>query len=75
MQSANCASARRLKMCWWMALLSLWGHTGMEKREMDEAEERNMFRHIQTKKMCVYIKQVNWLKCNCLLKLKQNSWW
>ena len=71
MQSANCVPARRLKMCWWIALPSLWGHTGMEKRQTDEAQKLNMFRHIQTKK-CVYIKEVNWLKGNCLLKLKQN---
>ena len=44
-KSANCAPARRLKMCWRMALLSLWGHTGMEKRQMDEAQKR---RHFQT---------------------------
>ena len=44
----------RLKMCWWMALLSLRGHTGMEKKQMDETQKRKMFRHIQTKK-CVYI--------------------
>ena len=54
MQSAYWEPARRLKMCWWMALLSLGGHTGMEKRQMVEIQKRNMFRHIQTKK-CVYI--------------------
>ena len=75
MQSANCASTRQLKICWWMALLSLWGYTGMEKGQMDEAQKRNMFIYIKTKKMSVYIKQVNWLKDNCLLKLKQNGWW
>ena len=74
MQSANCAPTRRLKMCWLIALLSLSGYTGMKKRQMDEAQKRNMFRDIQTK-IYVYVKQGNWLKGNHMLKLKQNSWW
>ena len=57
-----------------MALISLWEHTGMKKRQMDEAQKRNMFRHIQTKKI-VYVKQVNWLKGSCMFKLKQYGWW
>ena len=32
---------------------SLCGHTGMEKRQEEEAQKRNIFRHVQTKK-CVY---------------------
>ena len=40
---SNCVPARRLN------LLSLWGHTELEKRQMDEAQKRNIFRHIQTK--------------------------
>ena len=47
----------------------------MEKRQMDVTQKRNMFRHIQTKKMCIYVKQVNWLKDNCMFTLKQNGWW
>ena len=31
-----------------------YGHTGMEKRQMDVTQKGNMFRHIQTKK-CVYM--------------------
>ena len=30
----------------------LWGHTGLGKRQMDEAQKQNIFRHVQTKK-CV----------------------
>ena len=30
-KSANCVPARRLKMCWRMALLSLYGHWDGEK--------------------------------------------
>ena len=37
------------KMCWRMALLSLYGHTGMEKRLIDEVQTRNTFKHNQTK--------------------------
>ena len=49
MKSVNSALAKRLKMSWRMALLSLYGHTGMEKRLMDEVQTRNTFRHNQAK--------------------------
>ena len=39
MQSANCALARRLKMCRWIVLLSLWKNTGMER--LQKMEHRN----------------------------------
>ena len=61
-------------MRWRMALLSLWGHTWMEKRQMDDSQKRNILRQNQTKK-CVLVKQVNWLKGNCVLKMKENGWW
>ena len=67
MQSANCALPSRLKMCRLIALLSLWEYTGMEKWQMNETSERNIFRHVQTQ---TYVK---WSKCNSLLKLKQSS--
>ena len=67
MQSANCALPSRLKMCRLIALLSLCEYTGMEKWQMNETSERNIFRHVQTQ---TYVK---WSKCNSLLKLKQSS--
>ena len=40
-----------------MAVLSLYGHTGMENRQTDEAKKLNIFRHNQTEqsnyKMCI----------------------
>ena len=55
MESVNCAPARRVKICWWLALLKLWRHTGVEKGQMDEAQKRNMFRHIKTEKfVCMW---------------------
>ena len=35
-----------------MALLSLLGHAGLEKRQMDEDQKQDIFIHIETKK-CV----------------------
>ena len=56
-----------------MALLSLAARWGRMKHET----KQNLFRHIQIEKMYFYVKQVNWLKGNCVLKLKQkqNGWW
>ena len=70
MQSAYCAPARRLEMCWWwMALLSLASRWGRMKHET----KQNLFRYIQIEKMCFYVKQVNWLNGGCVGKLKQKQ--
>ena len=39
MQSVNCAPARGLKVCWWIAVLILREHTGMEGQQMNETWE------------------------------------
>ena len=51
------------------ALLSLATRWGRMKHET----KRNLFRHIQIEKMSSYVRQVNWLKDNCVLKLKQKQ--
>ena len=35
-QSTNFAPARQLKVCWWIALLSLWEHSGMNRWQKNE---------------------------------------
>ena len=49
-QLANCVPAILLKMYRWIALLSLWELTRVEKRQKGETWNRNMFKHIQTQK-------------------------
>ena len=51
MWSANCAPARRLKKVRWIALLSLWEHTGVKKWHINEMWKRNTLEHLQTKKI------------------------
>ena len=42
--SVNCAPARQLKMCWWMALLSLamGAHWDGEKANVCNTEKKNV---------------------------------
>ena len=73
LQSANRALARLLKMYWWIALLSLWEQFAMKKRQNGWYMEK---KHVQTySNSKMYIKQVNWQKCNSLYKPKQNCRW
>ena len=68
MQSVYCAPVRRLKMCRWMALLSLairWGHTKHKAK-------RNIFRHIQTKN--VYICETSELAERQLYAQTETKW-
>ena len=39
MQSANCVPARRLKLCGWIAMLSVLQHIGMEKWQINHGKE------------------------------------
>ena len=49
--SKLCAGQATKNICR-MALLSLYGHTEMEKRLVDEVQKRNIFRHNQ-RKTCI----------------------
>ena len=65
-----CAPARWLKMCW-MALLSLANWWGTWKKTQNET-----YSYIfKLKNLCMCVKQVNWLRGDCALQLKQNDWW
>ena len=70
MESVYCAPARRLKM-YWMALLSLTNRWGTWNIKQNETYS-DIFK---LKNVCMCVKQVNWLRGDCVLKLKQNGWW